>query len=71
MKQKYDQHYLNSMSKDPGNWKGVLYFNRKDPRILVPKQNPELGKTLNFANPYAYVTIIAFVLIVIATQYWL
>jgi uncharacterized membrane protein len=58
MKTKLDRQILDTMSKDPGNWKGPFYFNRKDPRLLVPKFYPALGWTLNFASPYAYLTLI-------------
>ena len=53
------------MSKDPGNWKGPFYFNRKDPRLSVPKQDQSLGFTLNFASPFAYLTILAIIIILI------
>ena len=65
MKRKLDQDLLNNMSKDPGNWKGPFYVNRKDPRLSVPKLNPALGYTLNFGSPYAYLTIIALIIILI------
>lgn len=48
MKSKPDKQFLDSMSKDPGYWKGPFYFNRKDPRLMVPKIHPFLGWTLNF-----------------------
>lgn len=68
MKQK--NKYYDLMSKNPNNWKGVLYVNRKDPRILVPKRNPSLGWTLNFGNVYAYLGIISIFLIIIISQYF-
>jgi uncharacterized membrane protein len=71
MKTKYDKQFLDEMSKDPGNWKGFFYFNRKDPRIFVPKLNPSMGWTLNFASPYAYLTLIGIVLVVIIVQVFL
>jgi uncharacterized membrane protein len=64
MKNKIEKEILNAMSKDPGNWKGFGYYNRKDYRILVPKHNPSMGWTLNFASPYAYIIILAVFLIV-------
>lgn len=64
MKKKLNSDLLNSMSKDPGNWRGPFYFNRKDPRLTVPKQDPALGFTLNFASPFAYIFIIALILII-------
>lgn len=58
MKLKLEQQILDNMSEDPNNWRGPFYFNRKDPRLMVPKINPELGWTFNFASPYSYVTLI-------------
>jgi len=71
MKTKINQEILNRMSKDPGNWHGPFYLNRKDPRLIVPKQVPALGWTFNFASPYAYFTLIVIVLIVVASDYFL
>ena len=59
------------MSKDPGYWRGLFYVNRKDPRILVSKLNPSMGWTFNFASPYAYITLIAIILIAISTSIFL
>lgn len=70
MKTKLSKQILDTMSKDPGNWKGPFYFNRKDPRLMVPKLYPSLGTTFNFASPYAYITIGAIIVIIIlATMY--
>ena len=66
METKLDKEILDSTSKNPGNWKSIFYFNRNDYRLIVPKQNPMLGWTLNFSSPFTYITIIAIVLIVIA-----
>jgi len=71
MKTKPDQTFLDSMSKDPSNWKGVLYFNRKDPRLTVPKLHPALGWTFNFASPYPYILIISIIAIIVAANYFL
>jgi len=65
MKNKLDQEILDSMAKNPSNWRGILYFNRKDPRLIVQKQFPPLGWTLNFANPLTYLMVISIVLIVV------
>jgi len=65
MKKKLNKDILNNMSKDPDNWKGPFYFNSKDPRLSIPKQDPALGFTLNFASPYAYLIIIAILIIAI------
>jgi uncharacterized membrane protein len=65
MKTNLDKQFLDTMSKDPGYWKGPFYYNRKDPRLMVPKLHPSLGWTLNFASPYAYLTLIALIGVVI------
>jgi len=65
MKKKRDKEILDNMSKDPGNWKGPFYFNRKDPRLIVPKIDPSLGNTLNFASPYTYLSLLALIIILL------
>ena len=65
MSRKLDQQILDAMSRDPGNWRGPFYFNKKDPRLRVPKLNPMMGYTFNFASPYAYVTLALIVVAVI------
>ncbi len=64
MKTRLNEEMLNNMSKDLGNWRGPFYFNRKDPRLIVPKMNPTFGQTLNFANPISYLAITALVALV-------
>lgn len=71
MKNKLDQAILDTMSKNPDNWKGIFYFNRKDPRILVPKLCPYMGWTLNFASPYSYISMACIILIIVAFSYLL
>lgn len=71
MKNKFDQFWFEQMSKDPGNWRGPIYFNRKDPRIIVPKIISSMGWTLNFAKISTYVIIGGFILIIIASKYLL
>lgn len=68
MKTNPDKQFLDTMSKEPGNWKGPIYYNRKDPRLMVPKLNPFMGWTFNFASPYAYITLGAIIIIVIAAS---
>lgn len=47
----HDRAELDASHRDPANWKlGVLYFNKRDPRLLPPKRPPGLGWTINFAN---------------------
>jgi uncharacterized membrane protein len=67
MKTKLEKAILDSMNSNPNNWKGIVYFNPNDPRILVHKINPSMGWTFNFAHPYSYVALISIVLITIAS----
>ncbi len=54
--------------KDPSNWRGgIFYFNRRDPRVMVPKRNPTLGWTLNFGNPVSWL-ILASIAVLIAVS---
>lgn len=53
------------------NWKGLLYFNKKDSRVVVPKRVPGMGWTLNFANPYTYIMILAIISIIVISNYLL
>lgn len=69
MKQKTKNANYDLMSKNLNNWKGIFYVNPKDPRIIVPKINPSRGWTLNFGNVYAYLGIIAIIMIIIVFQY--
>jgi len=65
---KHENDFLENMWKNPSNWKGPFYFNRKDPRLHVPKITG-MGWTLNFASPYSWLFMIAVVLIIIASQF--
>jgi uncharacterized membrane protein len=60
MRSKFDdQDELDRMRLDPDNYKwGIFYFNPKDSRIILPKRNPYMGFTVNFANPLSYFIII-------------
>ena len=69
MKKERQKANYDLMNKNPDNWKGIFYFNRNDPRLTVPKFNPALGWTLNFANPYTYILILAIILLIIASQF--
>jgi len=66
---KLNQELLNQMSKDPSNWRGPFYYNRKDPRLMVPKYQPMMGWTFNFASPYAYLALIGIVLAILLFSY--
>lgn len=69
MKRKLDTEILNTMRKNPENWKGVFYFNRKDPALIVPKYQSNRGLTLNFGNPLAYVFIILIIAVLLFVQW--
>ncbi|MES2419155.1 MAG: DUF5808 domain-containing protein [Bacteroidota bacterium] len=48
----------------PENWVlGIFYFNRKDYRFFLPKRDPMMGWTFNFAHPIAYLVLIAIIVI--------
>ena len=65
MKKKLDKEFIDNMSKDPGNWRGPFYYNHKDPRLMVPKLYSSMGWTLNFANPIAYLSVAAIIVIIV------
>jgi uncharacterized membrane protein len=69
MKKKLEKVFLDEMSRNPGNWKGMLYFNRRDPRLLVPKLVPSMGWTLNFASPWAYISLGLIILLAVASTF--
>ncbi|MGQ1947898.1 hypothetical protein ACT3CD_12450 [Geofilum sp. OHC36d9] len=71
MKKRSEKKILDAMSKNPDNWKGIFYYNRKDPRLMVPKYYSKFGWTFNFASPYSYILILSIVLIIIAAQYFM
>lgn len=71
MKSKTEKEIENTMNKNPNNWKGIFYFNRKDYRLIVPKRDPSLGWTLNFASPYTYLFLIAIAAIALVSEYML
>ncbi|HYQ56685.1 MAG TPA: DUF5808 domain-containing protein [Draconibacterium sp.] len=67
---KTNKDFLDTMHKDPSNWRGVFYFNRKDPRLSVPKING-LGWTFNFASIYSWLLIAAIILIIVGAKFLL
>ena len=66
MKTELEKQILESMTKDPRNWKGIFYYNPKDPRLMVQKISPLRGWTFNFASIYSYITLVLIIIIVIA-----
>ena len=74
MKNKIKKENLDQMQKDPDNWFGKLYFNRKDPRFIVRKiysHKLGYGWTFNFANPLTYVFLVLLSAIIFASKYLL
>jgi len=48
---------------NPNNWKwGIFYFNKEDKRLLPPKRFKSMGWTVNFANPYSILFMIALII---------
>ena len=69
MKTKVNKEMLEAMRKNSNNWRGILYFNYRDPGVIVPKLYPMMGWTLNFANPYSYIALLALIALIVSTQY--
>ncbi|MGM9475576.1 DUF5808 domain-containing protein [Pedobacter sp. GSP4] len=45
--------------KNAENWKwGIIYFNKSDSRIVVPKRYRWFGWTFNFAHPVSYLLLV-------------
>lgn len=67
MKIDFDKFEDDRKINDPTNYKwGIIYFNRNDRRIMVPKRSKSMGWTLNFANFYSYILLIL-IFVLIAT----
>jgi uncharacterized membrane protein len=71
MKSRLDRAILDSMSRNPNNWKGIFYYNHGDPRLIVRKINPSMGWSFNFASPYSYITLASIILITVAAMVFL
>lgn len=64
LNQKPDLDTLNKWHDDPSNWKfGIFYYNKEDKRIFPPKRLAILGWTVNFANPYSYLSLIGLLIV--------
>ena len=61
-----DQDDINDREwRDPANWTGPIlrrYASERDTRLWVPKSNPALGWTLNFAHPKSMYWLVGLVL---------
>jgi uncharacterized membrane protein len=53
---------------NPANWRGWLgwYRSRRDSRTWVPKRNPGLGWTLNFARSAAWWSVLGLSIVPLA-----
>ena len=63
MTQKFPKGTLDRLWRDPGHWQGLgRYYCKHDPRVIVPKRIKGFGWTINFANSWAWPTIIIMIL---------
>jgi len=63
---KSNKDIVNQWHDDPDNWIWeVFYYNKKDKRIFPPKRIRAFGWTINFANPYSYLTLFGIIIITI------
>ena len=61
---------LEKWHKDPNNWKlGVFYYNKEDKRIFPPKRIAWTGWTVNFANPFSFLILVALLIILAFITY--
>ena len=52
---------------NPDNYKfSIFYFNPKDKRLIVPKQDRNRGWTLNFGNIFTYIILLGICSAIIA-----
>jgi len=64
--EKPTQEEYNNWHKDPNNWYlGFMYYNPKDKRLFAPKRIWQLGSTINLANPYSVLVVLAVFSIII------
>jgi uncharacterized membrane protein len=68
MKDPRNERQNDLWQRDPNNWRGgVFYFNRRDPRVMVPKRNPTMGWTLNFGNPISWLILASIAVLIIVS----
>ncbi len=64
LKTPFGQNTKDRMIDNPDNYKwGIFYYNTRDSRIILPKQNRWMGWTLNFANTYSYIILVGILLL--------
>lgn len=52
-------------SPNSSPWKfGIFYYNKEDKRLFPPKRS-KLGWTVNFANPFSIIAMIAVIVVTI------
>jgi len=69
-KDKQRQEMFNEWYQDPSNWKwGIIYFNKNDKRIFPPKRRKYFGWTINFANPYSVLALLAIIAMITAIAF--
>ncbi|MDP5200658.1 DUF5808 domain-containing protein [Flavobacterium sp. DG2-3] len=68
--EKPTQEDYDNWHKDPKNWflLNSIYFNPKDKRLLPPKKIKWMGWTVNFANPYSVLILIAILALIPLSQ---
>jgi len=60
---------MKNKNQNSENWYGILYFNREDSRVIVPKRVQGMGWTLNFGNTLTYVLIAVIIGLIIISKY--
>jgi uncharacterized membrane protein len=55
-------------TEDYYKW-GLFYYNPDDQRVIVPKRNPWMGWTLNFARFYSWFIIIMIIAVAVLVGY--
>jgi hypothetical protein len=59
MSKKLPRGTLDRLWSDPAHWRGLgRYYCEDDPRIIVPKRIRGFGWTINFANSWAWPTVV-------------
>ena len=66
-KEKPNKEIFDQWHDDPSNWRlGIIYYNKKDKRLFPPKRLKGFGWTVNFANPYSYLSLLGIILLILA-----
>jgi uncharacterized membrane protein len=66
-KEKPEKESFDQWHDDPSNWRwGIFYYNKKDKRLLSPKRLRSFGWTVNFANPYSFLTLLGIIILILA-----